>query len=394
MLVSPIRRKFFNGRLAALACSTLFASASTLQAEDSGKLYDVVFKDDVTKQERNVKGRILVRARDGGILLEDRRGRLWNVTPEQIQKVTKRSEAFTAVSAKELESQLQVEFGAGFRTSRTRHYVVCANTSRAYADWCGTLLDRVYSAFLRHWKDSGLELHEPDFPLCAIVFAKKSEFAQHATKADGPSAASGSGYFSVRSNRILLFDLTSVDSGGAAGSGKEIVRRLARVPFNVATVVHEATHQVAFNTGMHTRYADNPMWLTEGMAMYFETPEHGSRTSVRGIGRRNPWRWQPFTDYMKDRRGADSLRTLLKNDKRFQNETLAADAYAEAWALTWFLIRTRREAYEHYLQRIASKPRLIWDEADERIADFETSMGVSLEELDADFMKYMRRLRR
>ena len=35
---------------------------------------------------------------------------------------------------------------------------------------------------------------------------------------------------------------------------------------NVATIIHEATHQLAYNSGMQRRYADNPMWVSEGLA--------------------------------------------------------------------------------------------------------------------------------
>ncbi|MFN9752880.1 MAG: DUF1570 domain-containing protein [Planctomycetota bacterium] len=29
-------------------------------------------------------------------------------------------------------------------------------------------------------------------------------------------------------------------------------------------MVHEATHQIAFNTGIHSRFAPMPRWFTEG----------------------------------------------------------------------------------------------------------------------------------
>ena len=52
----------------------------------------------------------------------------------------------------------------------------------------------------------------------------------------------------------------------------------------VATVVHEATHQMAFNCGLHARLAPVPVWVSEGIATYFETPDLRSRTGWRGIG--------------------------------------------------------------------------------------------------------------
>ena len=36
------------------------------------------------------------------------------------------------------------------------------------------------------------------------------------------------------------------------------------------TIIHEATHQTAYNVGVHARFADQPRWLVEGLAMMFE----------------------------------------------------------------------------------------------------------------------------
>ena len=49
----------------------------------------------------------------------------------------------------------------------------------------------------------------------------------------------------------------------------------------MATIVHEATHQIAFNCGMQQRYADIPLWLCEGMAVYFEAPDLASKVRLR-----------------------------------------------------------------------------------------------------------------
>ena len=41
---------------------------------------------------------------------------------------------------------------------------------------------------------------------------------------------------------------------------------------NEATIIHEATHQMAFNTGVHNRFAPTPVWLAEGLGTMFEAP--------------------------------------------------------------------------------------------------------------------------
>ena len=65
----------------------------------------------------------------------------------------------------------------------------------------------------------------------------------------------------------------------------------------VATIVHEATHQLAYNTGLQTRYAGNPMWVSEGIAVYFETPDLDSARGWRYIGAINRLHLNHFREY-------------------------------------------------------------------------------------------------
>src|SRR5579862_3960399 len=74
------------------------------------------------------------------------------------------------------------------------------------------------------------------------------------------------------------------------------------------TIVHETTHQVAFNTGLHSRIAETPKWVIEGLATMFEAP--GIRDSQKNASpklRINRGRYVWFTNYMKSRRQPHSL---------------------------------------------------------------------------------------
>src|SRR5207253_9543744 len=102
-------------------------------------------------------------------------------------------------------------------------------------------------------------------------------------------------------------------NNGPANSPAEINERLSAVPYNIATVIHEATHQIAFNSGMHTRYADNPLWLAEGMAMYFETPDLSSKSGWKTAGAVNDLRLGQFQEFAAQRRARDSLATLISS---------------------------------------------------------------------------------
>src|SRR6185369_8840897 len=140
------------------------------------------------------------------------------------------------------------------------------------------------------------------------------------------------GFYSLRSNRVNMFDLTGVEAlrgSGGRGSMREINQLLsqpAAVPL-VATVVHEATHQIAFNCGLQQRFADIPLWLCEGMAVYFEAPDLASRSGWQGIGRVNYPRLEKFRANLGNWHDG-SLAEMLRDSKRFRDPHTALDAYA------------------------------------------------------------------
>ncbi|MFG0332270.1 MAG: DUF1570 domain-containing protein [Maioricimonas sp. JB049] len=344
--------------------------------------------------EQTWSARILVQAADGGLLIEDRLGRIEAVVPQRLRKRLPTADAFTYLDADELEVALRDEFGAGFDVYQTPHYVICTNAGQAYARWTGSLLERLMQAFLLQWERFGLELTPPDHPLPVIVLSGADDFAQFATRDAGPAVAATKGYYSLASNRIVLYDFTAGAGTDRPRSADEVARLVATSEFSVATVVHEATHQIAFNSGMHTRYADNPMWLTEGMAMYFETPDLKSRTGWRTAGQVNRPRLGRLREYLAAGRPQDSLVRLIASEERFRDPDAAPFAYAESWGLTHYLIRRHREELVDYLKHLAAKPRLKWNTPEERIAAFREAFGHDLDQLDRSLQQHIARMPR
>ena len=72
-----------------------------------------------------------------------------------------------------------------------------------------------------------------------------------------------------------------------------------------------------------------------------------------------------FRNYLP-RRPAGSLELLLSDDKRFRDPATATDAYAEAWALNYYFLQTKSEAYVKYLAALAEQKPLIDVEPAER----------------------------
>jgi hypothetical protein len=128
------------------------------------------------------------------------------------------------------------------------------------------------------------------------------------------------------------------------------------------------------------------------MAIYFETPDLQSSTGWRTIGSVNRVRLQGFREYLP-RRKPESLKTLLVDDDRMRDSRTALDAYAEAWALNYFLIRQRPKQYVEYLKVLGQKPPLAQYSAETRLREFQQAFGENLGQLDAEFLRYMSKVR-
>jgi len=341
-----------------------------------------------------VDGRVLVEAQDGGLLVEAHDGVLWTVGPEEKVRHTTDTRPFEPLSCEEMTRSVLAELPEGFEVHETSNYLIFHNTSRAYAQWCGSLFERLFMGFSNYWSRKGVELSEPEFPLVAIVFADRDSYLRFTQAELGEAAESIIGYFSLRTNRMTMYDLTgTAEASRRRGANRSINQILARPEASrtVATIVHEATHQIAFNRGMHRRYSDCPLWFSEGVAVYFETPDLQSSRGWRNIGGVNRPRLVQFQRYLAHR-PADSLKTLLQDDRRFRDPDQTLDAYAEAWALSYFLIRKHPKQYVAYLEMLSEKKPLLWDTPEERLEAFRKVFG-ELERLDAEFLRYMQRVR-
>ena len=400
--MNRLRKVFVASCLFALAVAAsslpCTALAKPKAPPEEAKVEDDLVRVSFTQKgrQRTADGRIIIEAADGGILFQTTDGALWTIERGELLNREKLDEPFKPLTAAALSEKLISELPPGFRTYTTPHYVVCYNTSRTYAQWTSSLLERLYKAFTNYWEGQGIALHEPEFPLPVFVFASRQEYDQ-ASRDDLPGGTGNIiGFYSLRSNRVSMFDLTGVEAVRAAnshGSMRELNQMLsqpAAVPL-VATIVHEATHQIAFNCGLQQRYADIPLWLCEGMAVYFEAPDLTSARGWRGIGRVNYPRLDTFHKNLSNWHEG-SLEALLRDSRRLRDPRTAVDAYADAWALNYYLIKYEPKAYTEYLKMLAEKPPLVDQTPAARMTDFRKYFG-DLRKLEQEFLKQMSRVK-
>ena len=330
----------------------------------------VTFKED--GRLRTVVGELLVEV-TGGLMLQSDDGRVWLIRLEQVTKRESNDEPLEPIDAEQMEERLLKEFPAGFQTFRTSHYVIVYNSTEDYAKRVARLFEELYSGFHRYWRNQKWELPDPKFPLVAVVLKDHESFRRYGRADIGDTVDALIGYYNLKSNRVITFKVPNWER-------------------NHSTIVHEATHQLAFNRGLQERFADNPKWVSEGLAMYFEAPDPRNPGRYKSVGRPNLVNLVRWRKYLPNR-PAESLTTLLADDDRFLSSATSLEAYGEAWALTYFLIKTKRKEYVHYLQQLSGGRPTAEVSKRERIRMFEEAFEMPLAKLDKAFVAYMNRVR-
>ena len=162
--------------------------------------------------------------------MQARDGVLWAIPPEELVSHTSDSTPFKPFGRDEMVKRMKAELPAGFRVHQTAHYLIFYDTSPAYAQWCGSLFERLYLAFTNFWSRKGFELHEPEFPLVAIVFADKRSYLRFSKAELGDAAESIIGYFSLRHQPH-----DDVRPDGRGGVGRSMAAGPSRRPRSTAS---------------------------------------------------------------------------------------------------------------------------------------------------------------
>ncbi len=304
----------------------------------------------------------------------ERDGRL---SPLEIHKVEQFRDAgrFRPHSTMELREQLSKELSSDFQISIAGPYVVAGPPKSV--ERMAPLFDQLYRDFLVTFTARGFKVRPPEAPLIAVIFPDRPNFEKYC-QSEGVRPQPGlRGFYMPLSNRVVLYDSakTGVDSPSALDN----------------TILHEATHQVAFNVGIHSRIGPSPKWVVEGLATAFE--REAMRTNDRRgsvMTRINAERYAWFQRFRKDRRLPRSLTMFVQNDDGFESATL--DAYSEAWALTFFLLETRSTEYAKYLHTLAQRDPMKPYPEEGRLKDFQSAFGRDLVMLEAHFLRFYQEL--
>jgi hypothetical protein len=339
-------------------------------------------------------------------------------------------------------SRLRAELGSRFHVKHSDHYRIAYDTDAHFVDFHARLFEAVHSSFRSFFESSGFRLRKLDQRLEAVMFDDREAFQRHARKIHPKLEAAG-GFYSTRENRIVLFDSftdanyrsvsdritasernvaqvrrqlvggkrdQSVTLSYSDGRRETLSRKqaLAHVRAeqrvlrqrrreleshfadrNLTTTIHECVHQLSYNLGVQSPLADNPKWLGEGLANYFETMGY---RDTGPSGQRNPERFKAW-------QAAAAAGTLIPMDRLVTSDDVfdvakstAATAYGQAWALVHYLFEEHPEEFFGYLRRVADSRAATGRRDASRIDLFRQAFGDDLAAFERRWHRYMSRL--
>ncbi len=299
-------------------------------------------------------------------------------------------EPFQPMTADQLrESLVNDPALADFQVRQSAHYLVFFQSTPGFAEESIKLLENLYKSLSEVLRKRGFAIHEPEFPLVAIIFRTERDFRAH-RRIDPDIQA----YYEPLSNRITFYQ-----KGEHDGDSPEVAA--LRKP---QTVAHEGTHQILQNIGIQPRLAAWPLWLVEGLAEYCSPPTITRKglAAWGGLGLVNPFHMATIHDLN------DPLPVQVKGMKRAQvgrnpktpmveylvtRKSLTPTDYALSWALTHYLLMKRGNDFLAFLKTMSQIPPLEDRSPEDHLASFREAFGPDLVKMDRSIASYLAKLK-
>ena len=276
---------------------------------------------------------------------------------------------FTPATAIELRRSLAREFGPAFEVATTKHFLVVQPQGRG-AKWPETF-ESLHQQFTSQLRKRGVNIRTGKFPMVAIVMPDSAAFHAELDR-QKLTNRSIAGIYIANSNRVYTFD-----SGSASST--------------IAVLRHEAAHQSAFNSNIHSRLNATPKWLTEGLGMLFESPAMADgrvsqiwqRTHADAVLRLRSRYQDPQNSLSSD------IQRLITEDVMFDQADQVQDAYSISWLLMFYLCERRPNEFAEFLNHTASRPPFVEYEREQRLKDFQVIAGQSVDQFALEVNRFL-----
>ena len=237
-----------------------------------------------------------------------------------------------------------------FKTLETDHFCLISSLNPAEEKKIAYVLELSYRHFESLFKGHNFEVRPPDNKLTWLAFNDTDSFNHYAIEAEGRDLSWLTGYYSAGTNIVAIVTPEKL-SKWSLDVKKSRTPDILACPVDAQTslvkLVHEAGHQLSFNTGLLKRKVMYPIWASEGLAMFFE------RSLLSEY-----FRSCRYTS-LRSRRLARLYRSrqLIRLDEFISmncvdEDVCAIDVYAEAWGLFDFLCEHRRDSLRQYFSSL------------------------------------------
>jgi Protein of unknown function (DUF1570) len=354
---SPMKMHSFLVRhvFSAFLASSLFGQCLTGMAIEPGQAGPPLMEIDV--------GSIIERGmpiawHPSEVVLLKPDGSIKHFKPSDIRSHSVLKQNFQPDSAMQLRGRLQKEFGRNFAVDGTGDFAIVAPTATIHV-WRDRFA-QLQRSFDQYFRTRGYSLKPLDFPLVGIVFPNQTEFLKHARDVGVKLQPGVVGYYSPFTNRLYAYEMKGHPDAEAEG---------------LATIWHEAAHQIAFNRGVHQRLSIPPLWLLEGLASIFEAPGMMSqRSTIQPSDLLNRTRWEKWKSLSENPEKMSKLfQAMIVDDELFRLHP--DEAYSIAWGVSLYMAERQTLSYINYVRKLSSLG--VGDEytAGKRLADFRASFN-------------------
>ena len=265
-----------------------------------------------------------------------------------------------------------------FRFASTPHYMLLTDAPQENVKKVLDMLESTHDAFHVDCRKLQLDPAPLRHKLVAVLFADKNAYLDFARTVDRVDRKGVAGYYQPQSDRLVIYDIYSspdlqknlkilrdnerrITQSAPANKRNELLQKnraerrkligQAEDSF-LATVGHEAAHQLFFHTGVQDPGKAYPLWVAEGLATVFEVEDADDKT----VGFFND------NDRLrKTKRAATAadrlvpLRVLVTTDKPGAGADAVSELkefYAQSHVLVSWMARSRPTEFRLYLQAL------------------------------------------
>ena len=240
--------------------------------------------------------------------------------------------------------------GQAYKVLDTEHFSLVYSPDIKDDEKIASILELAYCHFQSLFTECSLEPAAPAEKLRWITFTDKDSFNLYALNTENQDLSWLNGYYSAKTNIVAVVSPQKISKWQIESENVPNSNIIACPPdaeTGLAKIVHEAAHQLAFNTGLQKQKVKYPFWVSEGLATYFEQSmfsnyfESSRYASIRKKGLIKAYSQKkliPLDEFI-------SMTSL--------NETVGpVDAYAQAWGFYTFLIENNKSSLKTYLSRL------------------------------------------